>query len=247
MNTPNPLVPQGALQELKSKSHIRIAVCTILAIHVVVIIGLLIAGCKRETGTAENQAATNRPPVFDAASASVDSNTVAQTNPIQTQANNLIASQNPVTNQPTSESISAGTTEYTVAKGDSFYTIGKKLGVPTKAIAAANTGVDSTKLKVGQKLQIPAKPAGTVAAEPTAPEATGTTGAGGDTVYVVKSGDNLTKIAKAHGTTPKSLRAANALKTDQIKVGQKLKIPSKASTQETAAPPSAAGGTGTNL
>jgi len=100
--------------------------------------------------------------------------------------------------------------------------------VPTKAIAAANAGVDSTKLKVGQKLQIPAKPAGTVATEPPAPEATGTTGAGGDTVYVVKSGDNLTKIAKAHGTTPKSLRAANALKTDQIKVGQKLKVPAKA-------------------
>src|SRR5438046_8891232 len=125
MNTPTPLVTQGALQELKINPHLRIAVCTILAMHVVVIIGLLIAGCKRDTGTAENQAATNRPPVFDAASASVDSNAVAQTNPIQTQANNLITSQSTATNQP-SEQISGGTTEYTVAKNDSFYTIGKK-------------------------------------------------------------------------------------------------------------------------
>jgi len=39
----------------------------------------------------------------------------------------------------------------------------------------------------------------------------------------------LMKIAKSNGTTVKALRSANALKTDQIKVGQKLKIPSKVS------------------
>ena len=45
----------------------------------------------------------------------------------------------------------------------------------------------------------------------------------------MKSGDNLTKIATAHGVTVKALRAANGLKTDSIKVGQKLKIPAKTS------------------
>jgi LysM repeat protein len=44
-------------------------------------------------------------------------------------------------------------------------------------------------------------------------------------VYVVKPGDNLTKIAKAHHTTLKAIRAASNLKTDRILVGQKLKIP----------------------
>ena len=44
-----------------------------------------------------------------------------------------------------------------------------------------------------------------------------------------KSGDNLLKIAKANGTTVKALRSANALKTDRITVGQKLKLPAKAS------------------
>jgi LysM repeat protein len=43
--------------------------------------------------------------------------------------------------------------------------------------------------------------------------------------YTVKSGDTLTKVATAHKTTVKALRAANNLKTDAIKVGQKLTIP----------------------
>jgi LysM repeat protein len=49
----------------------------------------------------------------------------------------------------------------------------------------------------------------------------------------VKSGDTLTKIAKAQGTTVKAIRGENNLTTDHIKVGQKLKIPAKA---EAAAP-----------
>jgi LysM repeat protein len=50
---------------------------------------------------------------------------------------------------------------------------------------------------------------------------------GGGETYLVKSGDSLTKIAKAHGTTVKAIKAENNLNTDHIKVGQKLKIPAK--------------------
>lgn len=44
-------------------------------------------------------------------------------------------------------------------------------------------------------------------------------------IYTVKSGDTLTRIAKAHGTTVKALKAANSLENDRIVVGTKLKIP----------------------
>jgi LysM repeat protein len=44
----------------------------------------------------------------------------------------------------------------------------------------------------------------------------------------VKSGDTLTKIAKAHGTTVRAIKAANNLTTNKISVGKKLKLPSKA-------------------
>jgi LysM repeat protein len=46
-----------------------------------------------------------------------------------------------------------------------------------------------------------------------------------ETLYVIKSGDSLTRIAKAHGTTVKALKAANGLENDRIVVGAKLKIP----------------------
>jgi LysM repeat protein len=124
--------------------------------------------------------------------------------------------------------VPAGATEYAIAKGDSFSTIAKKFHVSVKAIADANPGVESTKLHIGQKVHIPA------AAAPSTPAMTGTApiesaSAGGEQTYTVKSGDNLTKIAGQFGTTIKALRAANGLKTDSIKVGQKLKIPAKAS------------------
>jgi LysM repeat protein len=46
-----------------------------------------------------------------------------------------------------------------------------------------------------------------------------------ESLYVVKSGDSLTRIAKAHGTTVNALKAANGLESDRIVVGAKLKIP----------------------
>jgi len=44
-------------------------------------------------------------------------------------------------------------------------------------------------------------------------------------IYVVKSGDTVARIAKAHGTTAQALRAANSLKNDRLIVGMKLKVP----------------------
>lgn len=47
--------------------------------------------------------------------------------------------------------------------------------------------------------------------------------------YVVKKGDNLTKIAKAHGTTVEALAKENGItNVNKIREGQKLKVPAKA-------------------
>src|SRR5262249_8068060 len=105
--------------------------------------------------------------------------------------------------------------EYVVMKGDSFYTIAKKYNLPVKAIATANQGVDSPKLKIGQKLHIPASSPTPATA---AGAVTGTSTVAAEKVYTVKSGDNLNKIAKLNEVTVKALRTANNLKTDQIKV-----------------------------
>ena len=129
--------------------------------------------------------------------------------------------------------------EHTISKGDSFYTIGKKYGVGYKAVVDANPGLNPNRLKIGDKVKVPtAKPAapGNGATAATAP----LTGEAART-YKVKSGDNLMKIASAYGVTVKQLRSANNLKTDQIKVGQALKIPAKtAPTAAEALPPAPA-------
>ena len=144
--------------------------------------------------------------------------------------------------------VAPAATTYTVVKGDMLETIAKKHGVTLKALEAANPGVVPTKLQIGQKLVIPA---GGGAAAPNM-DSTGAVAAG--EVYVVKSGDTLTRIAQMHGTTVKAVMAENNLTTTRIKVGQKLKIPAKAEAvaPETPAPqpgpamPMTPGTTGTN-
>lgn len=46
-----------------------------------------------------------------------------------------------------------------------------------------------------------------------------------DKTYVVRSGDTLTKIARAHQITIKELKALNELRSSRIKAGQKLRVP----------------------
>lgn len=48
---------------------------------------------------------------------------------------------------------------------------------------------------------------------------------GHSTLYEVRSGDNLTTVAKKHGVTVGLIRMANAMTGDRLDVGQKLKIP----------------------
>jgi LysM repeat protein len=224
MNNQNPLIPQGSALEQKNKgrARVKIAVFFVLVIHGIGLMALLMQGCgqSKEPVTPTENTVSNTPPPF------VETNT-----PPVTTSNPPVVVTAPVpVETPMPPTVPAGATEYTIVKGDSFSTLAKKLHVSAKAIADANPGVEPTKLKIGQKIHIPA------AAAPTAPAVTGTgtapvesASAGGEQTYTVKSGDNLTKIAGQFGTTIKALRAANGLKTDSIKVGQKLKVPAKAS------------------
>jgi LysM repeat protein len=250
--TPNPLIPKGTFLEQKGRSHIRLAVFTILAVHVVLLGSLLMAGCKRTV----DQAGTDQtndvglyppPPVTQVPAA-----TETPQSPVITEPTSgvLVAT---TTNPGAGAPIPGGTTvpgvtgdvntlppvqpeiatpvatpqgEHVVMKGDSFSTIAKKYGVTSRAIQEANPGVEPTRLKIGQKLVIPARTASVTTAAPT----NGASGAA--KTYTVKSGDTLNAIAKRNGVTVKELQAANNLTTTRITVGQKLRIPAK----ETAAP-----------
>lgn len=228
MNEPSPLVPQGSFEsQAKRKSHVRIAVFSILAIHVVVLGGLLILGCKREDSgkeTAVNPPMTNDltpPPFGDAAIAA--SNAVAQASNIvglPLQPSIPATTTPPVIPNPADAGLA---TTHTIAAGDSFATLATHYGVSVKSIQAANPDLIPTKLQIGTKVRIPPKVPAAAAGNVVAPAAAGNSS---DT-YAVKSGDTLGKIATNHHTTVKELQRLNNLPTTQIKVGQKLKLPLK--------------------
>ncbi|HRE25147.1 MAG TPA: fasciclin domain-containing protein, partial [Anaerolineales bacterium] len=54
---------------------------------------------------------------------------------------------------------------------------------------------------------------------------TGGSASTGSETYVVKAGDNLTRIARQFGTTVAALRSANGISGDTIFVGQTLHVP----------------------
>ena len=58
-------------------------------------------------------------------------------------------------------------------------------------------------------------------------------------IYVVQNGDYLAKISKKCNVTIAAIKKANGLKSDTIRIGQKLKIPGKLPESMTAAPAAA--------
>jgi len=230
MNNPSPFIPQGSLVEQKNKgrARVKIAVFFVLAVHGVGLLALLMQGCRRDDkeAAAGTDSATN---VMETVSSFAPTNPVVDTNPVTT---TPTATVEHVVIPP-----APSATEYVIAKGDNYSTLALKFKVSARAIADANPGVDATKLQIGQKIKIP-PPTPTASSSPgaTAPPLT----ANGEQIYVVKSGDTLTMIASHNHTTVKALRSANNLKTDAIKVGQKLVIPGKSGAEPapgTAAPP----------
>jgi LysM repeat protein len=235
MNNDNPLIPQGSLMEQKSKNkpHLRIAF-VIAAVHVVLLGGFLIAGCKRDEAPPP-PAQTNETalPSLDSLYGSNAVTGLSSNDQYGTVApilgTNMVPA--PVLSPVVTPAPAPAAQEYVVARGDSFYSIGKKFGVSANAIAKANPGVDSTRLRIGQKLQIPASTSAPGSLSVDAPFA-----APAAETYTVKSGDTLTKIAREHGTTVTALKELNGLKIDRINLGQKLKLPAKAAPADAPAP-----------
>ena len=213
-------------QKIKGRARVKIAVFFVLAVHGIGLMALLMQGCGQSEAPAPpvDVADTNLPPSFVEPAPAPES---TSTPPVVATA--------PLPAEPAAPPppvASAGATEYTIVKGDYLEKIAKNFHVPVNALLEANPGIEPTKLQIGQKIQIPA-PA--MLAAPPGVASTGTVSAGGEQVYTVKSGDNLTKIAAKFGTTVKALRAANGLRTDSIKVGQKLTIPGRNPPSEPAA------------
>lgn len=242
---PNQPATEGSLNESasKSKSNVRLFVFVVIAVHAIFFAGVLLQACKPKEEPKPAQYTPATPPPLDnppppAYTAlppggpppiSLPPPPVAPALPEPPAAPAPVAPAL-VVPAPTTTAAgpNAGPKQHVIAKGDSFATLAKKYGVPTAAITKANPDANPTKLKIGQKITIPAPTEKGATPTPTTP------GAKKDNAgeYTVKSGDSLGKIAKANKTTVKALRDLNHLKTDQIKVGQKLKLSGAAAAPE---------------
>ena len=135
-------------------------------------------------------------------------------------------------------------TVYRVKSGDMLSAICKTYGVRQKKVLELNPGLDPNKLYAGRKIKLPGKvelkgdDATNVAAQPTASKPAAKSSAakaparassykGATKEYKVKNGDFLGKIAAEHGVTLKCLKEMNGLKNNNIRVGQKLKVPAE--------------------
>ncbi|MBN2002302.1 MAG: LysM peptidoglycan-binding domain-containing protein [Anaerolineae bacterium] len=124
-------------------------------------------------------------------------------------------------------------TYYNVRSGDTLLTIAIRHRITVSQLAAANGLAWNAWVYVGQRLRIPGAtgttpettltPAATTTPTPT-PATTPTPVEPGG-VYIVRAGDNLFRIALRHGVTVPALKAANALVSDIVYIGQRLTIP----------------------
>ena len=101
------------------------------------------------------------------------------------------------------------TDTYKVMKGDTLYSIAKKLDTSVSELKKLNN-LSSNTLSIGQILKIPTK----------------TVDTGETDIYEVKRGDTLYSIANKYGISLSELKAINDLESDILSIGQILKVPS---------------------
>ncbi len=108
---------------------------------------------------------------------------------------------------PMGSDIGGDSDVYIVKKGDTLYSIARDYGVTVVDLKNENN-LTTNGLTVGQVLRIP----------------TNEVGDNDVTVYTVKKGDTLYGIANKYGMSINELKAINNLSSNNLSVGQKLKV-----------------------
>jgi LysM repeat protein len=208
-------------------------VLIVVALHVLVIGGIFIfEGCSRAKSPGTEIVSDDTTPA--------DPNLAAQAAlPAENPTAQALTPATPTPAVAAAASVTAPAAKtYTVKKGDSLWKIAKAEGVSIGDIARANNLSKTTALKVGQKLQVPAKAepvtaqasvVPTTVGQSIAPATTAATPMEGN-IYLVKTGDSLWKIARAQNVSVSAIKQANNLTGDSLKIGQKLHIPTATAT-----------------
>ncbi len=129
----------------------------------------------------------------------------------------------------------AAEASYKVQKGDTLIKIAKANGIKVSELKSANQ-LSGDNLKIGQALVIPGKQTDSnspVAAAPVDSVAPGVEPvpaikepqAAQNSQHTVKQGETLYRISKTHKVSVDAIKSANNMKSETLKVGQKLIIP----------------------
>ncbi len=117
------------------------------------------------------------------------------------------------------------TSTHTVQKGETLFSIAQQYEVSIDQIKEWNN-LESNQLQPGQILKVTP---GKSTAEPKSTDTEPTAGEPDDTkasssYYLVKNGDTLYEIARAHDMSVQQLKSLNNLTSDNIRVGQRLLV-----------------------
>ena len=239
MKGSNPIIPPGADFDgaRQGRSNMRTAVVVVVGMHLVLFAGILFNACKqKEDGAVNKEKVSNEmaqivPPKSaplpepDPLPAPVPGlpslpGVISEAlPPLPPVGSSLLP---PIPDSVASEVVAVPTAsgaEHVIASGDNFWTIGRKYGVSHKKIEQANPNVIPTRLKIGQKIIIPA-----AQPEPVSAPAVVSTGDSGS-MYTVKSGDTLGHIALRHKVDVSDIKAVNNMNSDFIRIGQQIKLP----------------------
>ncbi len=119
----------------------------------------------------------------------------------------------------TGDAEAADTVIHTVSSGETLSSIANRYGVTVTRLKRSNRLTSNT-LHIGDKLEIPAREQPRASSSGVrAPQSK---------IHVVRSGETLSEIAESYGIGLSKVRAANGLRSNNLRVGQRLVIPATA-------------------
>lgn len=113
--------------------------------------------------------------------------------------------------------LASGDTIYMVRKNDTIASIAKKYHIDSSLLRSVNQLV-ANKVHAGIQLVIPTHVSNPSSKNNLMP---------GDTLYAVRNGDTIEKIAAKFGTTPAAIRLANLVDNNSLKEGENLVVPTR--------------------
>jgi len=109
---------------------------------------------------------------------------------------------------------------HVVRKGETIWSIAQQYGLSVGSLLSANNLTQNSKIKEGDRLTIPEERAPSPLSDKLLAQAKE------DQVHVVQTNDTLWSISQRYGVSIADLKSVNRLKSNKIKPGQKLVIPS---------------------